>query len=148
MRVVLPAPFGPISAWISPAQRSRLTLSVAFSAPKLFRRFRMARMVSAMASFPRQQADKPPARKQDDAKQDKAEEELPTLGEAAENGFEQHEKHGAGNRSEQPARAAQNDEHNEFARHLPGEHRGADEAIEIGKQRAGESGHHGGEHES
>ena len=35
---VLPAPFGPISAWISPGLRSRLTSSVAFSAPKLFDR--------------------------------------------------------------------------------------------------------------
>src|SRR5712692_526034 len=34
--VVLPAPFGPMMAWVSPSRTSRLTSSLASSAPKLF----------------------------------------------------------------------------------------------------------------
>src|SRR6478735_4225623 len=34
IRVVFPAPFGPISAWISPARTSKLASSVTVSAPK------------------------------------------------------------------------------------------------------------------
>src|SRR2546430_2132963 len=36
IRVVLPAPFGPMIAWVSPSRTSRSTSSLASSAPKLF----------------------------------------------------------------------------------------------------------------
>src|SRR3954453_15168473 len=39
MKVVLPAPFGPITACVSPSSTSSVTPSVALSAPKLFCRF-------------------------------------------------------------------------------------------------------------
>ena len=35
MNVVLPAPFGPISAWRAPSSNAKLTSRVARSAPKL-----------------------------------------------------------------------------------------------------------------
>src|SRR5690349_22121016 len=36
MKVVLPAPFGPITAWVSPSRTSKSMPSVARSAPKFF----------------------------------------------------------------------------------------------------------------
>ncbi|MCY1249535.1 hypothetical protein D9M72_630780 [compost metagenome] len=90
------------------------------------------------------QAEQSAAGKEHDAEQDEAKEELPALGDAAEHVFEEHEDHGAGDRPEQPSLAAENDEHDQFTRHVPGEHRRADEAIEVGIERAGKSGDHGG----
>src|SRR5690606_13144789 len=94
--VLLPAPFGPISAWISPCRRSRLTPSVALSAPKFFRRLESWRTGSAMARLSGQKPEKSPAREQHHAKQDQTEEELPSLGDAAQRIFEQHIDHGPG----------------------------------------------------
>src|SRR5690606_2415737 len=120
--VVLPAPFGPISAWISPGLRSRLTSSVAFSPPKLFDSLLMSRIGSAMARLPGHEADNAAAREQHDAEQDEAEEELPALGQPAEHEFQQNIEDGAGDRPEQAARTAEDDQHDQFARHLPRHH--------------------------
>ncbi len=50
--VVLPAPFGPISAWILPALRSSVTPSVAFSAPKVLVRPSTARTAQPWRGLP------------------------------------------------------------------------------------------------
>ena len=50
--VVLPAPFGPISAWVSPVRMPSVTSSVATSAPKALRRWRISRRKSLIGSLP------------------------------------------------------------------------------------------------
>src|SRR5690606_27691485 len=123
----LPAPLGPISAWISPGLRSSVMSSVALSAPNALLRFLISRTGSAMARFARNKAKQPLACEQDDAEQDQAEEELPVFGDAAQREFEQHIDDGSGDRAEQTGLAAEDDEHDQLARHLPGQHRRADE---------------------
>src|SRR5690606_4103126 len=110
IRVDLPAPLGPISAWISPGRRSSETCSVAFSAPKDLERSRMSRTASAMALPPGEQPDQPAAREQHDAEQHEPEEQLPAFGQAAKDEFEHHEQHRAGHRASEPADAAENDQ--------------------------------------
>ena len=46
--VLLPAPFSPTSAWISPLSTWRLTLSRAFTPGKVFVMFFISSMISAM----------------------------------------------------------------------------------------------------
>src|SRR5690606_25947765 len=147
MSVDLPAPFGPIRAWISPGRRSMLTWSVASSAPKLFTRSEMTSTGSAMALPPRQQADDAAAREQYDAEQGEPQEELPALGDAAQPELQHDEDHRAHDRTEQTPDAAEDDEHDELARHLPGQHGGADEAVEVREERTGEPGDHAGDDE-
>src|SRR5690606_19920883 len=133
--VVLPAPFGPISAWISPGLRSRLTLSVAFRPPKLFERFRMSMTGSAMTHLARDQTDDAAAREKHDAEQDEAEEKLPALGDAAEHEFEQHREDRAGHGPEQPPRSTEDDQHDQLSRHVPRHHGGGHEAVEVCEKR-------------
>src|SRR5437763_75399 len=52
MRVVLPAPFGPMSAWTSPALTERLTASVATTPPKCFDRLRSSSMAAKQPGDP------------------------------------------------------------------------------------------------
>src|SRR5512132_3084731 len=77
MKVVLPAPFGPITAWVSPSRTSKSTPSVASSAPKDLRSLRVSR--SRLAMFPRQQTREPAPRKQHHEDQDHAQIQLPVL---------------------------------------------------------------------
>src|SRR5690606_33862166 len=105
MSVDLPAPFGPISAWISPGRRSSETSSVARNAPKDLLRLESSRTGSAMTlSMPGLSGEKPhkaAARKEHRAEQDQAKEGLPALRQSAQHVFEDHEQHGTGQRPEQ-----------------------------------------------
>src|SRR5690554_6087152 len=113
--VDFPAPFGPISAWISPGRRSSVTPSVAFSAPKDLRKSLMSRMASTMALPPSQKSDKATACEENDAKEHEPKEELPALGEPAEQELEHHEQHRTGNGSGKTPDTAKDDQHDEFA---------------------------------
>jgi hypothetical protein len=87
------------------------------------------------------------ARKQHDAEQYQAEEELPALGKTTERELEKDEQHRASDGTEQPAGAAEDDKDDQFAGHLPGDHRRADEAVQIRVERTGDTGDHAGQDE-
>jgi hypothetical protein len=133
--VDFPAPFGPISAWISPGTRVIDTLSVAVSAPKRRVRPRVSRTGSAMRrAAPQIRPTRRPGRTaRPSAAAHPA--DVPVIAEASEpcsSATNRHPRH----RAEQPRDAAEDDEDHDLARHLPAEHRRADEAVEIGEQRA------------
>src|SRR2546430_2217851 len=76
MRVVLPAPLGPMMACVSPSCTSRLTPSVALSAPKLFRR-------SVISSIGLVENPREPAAEEDHRENEqRPEDHLPVLGPA------------------------------------------------------------------
>src|SRR5215475_3591879 len=82
--VVLPAPFGPITACSSPGRTSSVTSSVTRRPPKLLARFSMRRTASATAYSPqsRGEPDQPAAREHGDQDQKRSEDDLPVLGDA------------------------------------------------------------------
>src|SRR5436305_6842278 len=84
--VVLPAPFGPITACSSPGRTSSVTASVTRRPPKFFARFSMRKtasetIASATEHLPqlRKQPDQPAARENRDQHQSGAEDHLPVL---------------------------------------------------------------------
>src|SRR5262245_60438282 len=85
--VVLPAPFGPMTACSSPCMTSSVTSSVTTSAPNFFRSPSRRSIGSTTAEPPRHlgpQPDQPAAGEQDDDHQHRPEDHLPVLGEAGE----------------------------------------------------------------
>src|SRR3546814_14662710 len=79
IRVDLPAPLEPISAWIQPGSTARSTPSVAFKAPKALCRPCSSSSASVMARLSGQQADDAAAREEHHGQQDEAEPEPPAL---------------------------------------------------------------------
>src|SRR5262245_40678398 len=73
MKVVLPAPFGPITAWVSPSLTSKSMPSVARSAPKLLTRPRTSSI--GFGKDARQAA----AEEDDREHEQRAEDHLPVL---------------------------------------------------------------------
>src|SRR3546814_14917343 len=84
IRVDLPAPLGPISAWISPGSTARSTPSVAFKAPKALCRPCSSSSASVMARLSGEQADDAAAREEHHGQPGEAEHELPAVGPAAD----------------------------------------------------------------
>src|ERR1700674_519564 len=78
--VVLPAPFGPMTAWVSPSCTSRSTPSVALSAPKLLCRPRASRrfLLAGTEKHPREAALEEDHRENEQRPED----HLPVLGPA------------------------------------------------------------------
>src|SRR5690348_15512873 len=95
--VVLPAPFGPITACSSPGRTSSVTSSVTRRPPKFLARFSMRRTASATEHPPQpgEQPDQPAAREHRDQHQDRAEDHLPVLGIGGEPFLRQDEGGGA-----------------------------------------------------
>src|SRR5918996_2105290 len=145
--VVLPAPFGPIWAWISCGWTVSETPSVARSAPNDLVRPCTSRSGSVMTRRSRDEADQAAAREQHDAQEDQAQDQLPALGDPADDGLQQDEQGSAGERPEQPADAAQNHEDHDLAGLMPGQHRRTDEAVQLDEQGAGQPCDHRGQHE-
>src|SRR3546814_5996936 len=135
MSVDLPAPLGPMRAWIPPGRTVRSTPSVACSAPKAWRRPCSSSSASVMARLPRQQADDAAAREQHHRQQDEPEHELPAVGPAAEEALQQDEERGAGERPEEAPDAAEDDEDEEPAPEQAGPHTRAYESAQSSKER-------------
>src|SRR6187455_911791 len=78
MKVVLPAPFGPITAWVSPSATSKSMPSLAFRAPKFFTRL----LTSSIGLV----EDAGESTAEEDHREDQqwAEDHLPVLGPALE----------------------------------------------------------------
>src|SRR6185295_8725383 len=147
--VVLPAPFGPITACSSPGMMSRLRSSVTTSPPKLLCSLARRSNGSATSQPPRQfaaDADETAAREQHDQYQDGTEDHLPMLGEAREPLLGQEVCGRADDRAMQRAQPAEQHHHDQFTRALPGHVGGADEFGGIGKEKAGEPTQHAGNH--
>src|SRR3954465_2561266 len=86
IKVVLPAPFGPITACSSPAITSSVTSSVTRRPPKFLDRFSMRSIGSATDHSPQlpSDADHPATREHRDEHQQRPEDHLPVLGDAGE----------------------------------------------------------------
>src|SRR5439155_1472682 len=92
IRVVLPAPFGPMMAWVSPSRISRSTLSLASSAPKLFLKPRTSsRVLFILAGEQSREASPQEEHRQH---QERPEDELPVLRPARERVLDQEERKG------------------------------------------------------
>src|SRR5919204_3664335 len=96
MKVVLPAPFGPMMACVSPSRTSKSMPSLARSAPKLFVRARTSSIGLV--------EDAGEAAAEEDHRQDeeRSEDDLPVLGPAGEEIFDQQQRKRAEHR---PGRA-------------------------------------------
>src|SRR5436190_8329513 len=86
--VVLPAPFGPITACVSPSRTSRSTPSVACSAPNALRNPLTSRSGSAIAFLPGKQAREPALEEEHDKHEDGPEDDLPVRSQRREHVFE------------------------------------------------------------
>src|SRR6478736_4493227 len=94
IRVVLPAPFGPMMACSSPAATSSETLSVAMMPPKRRTSFSTRSRGSATIEPP-EQAHDAAAAEQHDQQQKRAHDERPIFGDLRQELFEQQEHHRA-----------------------------------------------------
>src|SRR5574338_570647 len=140
INVVLPAPLGPITAWISPGSTSRLRSSVAASAPNDLRRRSTDSRGSAMDARPAEQPAMQSLRRvEHDQDQDCAQHELPVIGHVAEQAAhaeelaEQQEHHGAHDRADQRTHAAEDHHDHDLARDAPLHDVRADEQRLVGE---------------
>src|SRR5688572_11891292 len=78
MNVVLPAPFGPMTACVSPSRTSKSTLSVATSAPNDFFNFFVSKRILFILAA-RQEPSQSAAREQHDEHEEDPEVELPVV---------------------------------------------------------------------
>src|SRR6185436_16848004 len=113
MKVVLPAPFGPMTAWVSPSATSKSMPSVARSAPKF--------LTSPRTSSIRFVENPCQAATEEDDREDeqRAEDHLPVLGPALEDFLDEEEREGAEHRSRGARHAAEDHHEHDVARLLP-----------------------------
>src|SRR5262249_9401549 len=135
INVVLPAPFGPMTACSSPSEMLNVRSSVATMPPKRFARL-STRSISAMATrLPQQTVDSAP-REENHQKQQRAEDDLPIFGNARKHLLQHEQRHRAKQRTEGRAHTSQHHHDDEISRAGPIHHRRADEIGVIGKQCA------------
>src|ERR1700722_10261256 len=145
--VVLPAPFGPMTACSSPGSSDYAMSSDAVMPPNCLARLSMRNSGSATAG-PRQHAVDAAAREQHDEQDQRPEDDRPVLGHAREPLFEQQQRHGADHRAHDGAHAAQHCHDDEVARARPVYDGGADEVGVVRQQHAGEPAQHAGDDEA
>src|SRR4051812_39467026 len=92
MKVVLPAPLGPMMAWVSPSRTSRSMPSVARSAPKLF----TSCLTSSIGLV--EDAGEPPAEEEHRQHEQRSQDHLPVLRPAREQVLEEQQREGAQHR--------------------------------------------------
>src|SRR5574341_2311964 len=90
--VVFPAPFGPMTACVSPSRTSRSTPSVARSAPNAFDKPRISSSASVIVPGSGQQPGEAAPEKQHRGEEEQPEEELPVLGPAREQVLEDEQR--------------------------------------------------------
>src|SRR5579863_7059292 len=132
MSVVLPAPFGPITACSSPGGTASVIASAATTPPKRLLRPSICNSGSATQTAPKQSGD-PAVHVDRDQEQERTEDQVGILGDARQRLLQQQESH----RSEQRAEAAEDDHDDEIAGARPMHHRRADEVGVISEERAG-----------
>src|SRR5450631_4091720 len=112
--VVLPAPFGPMMAWISRWPTSSETWSVAMTPPNLRTSLSTRSRGSATIEPPEQTHDAA-APEQHDQEQQRSHDDRPVFRELRQKLLQQQIDHGADHRAEQGAHAAEDDHDHEVA---------------------------------
>src|SRR5579872_6536077 len=122
MSVVLPAPFGPMMACISPGMTSSVTLSVTTRLPKLLRRLSRRSSGSVMAGLPlkpRNKSKQPAAREQHGQHEYRSEHHFPVLDQPRQHLLGDQIRGAADDRAVQRADAAEDHHNDQLARSLP-----------------------------
>src|ERR1041385_8288221 len=121
MSVVLPAPFGPITACSSPGPTSNVTSSVTRRPPKFLLRFSMRSTASATEHPPQplRYANEPAAGEHRDQHQQRPEDHLPVLGQAGQPFLGKEERSRADDCAVERTDAAEDHHDQKFARTLP-----------------------------
>src|SRR5437763_5108572 len=128
IRVVWPAPFGPITASSSPGSTESETSLVAVRPPKRLVSPSISSSALAIAPLPPgNQAEQTGLRKQHDQDQDRPERGLPVLGQPRQDALQDQVGRRAEDRPEQRADAAEDHHHHDLARARPMHDRGRDE---------------------
>ena len=129
--VVLPAPFGPMTAWISPGMTVSVTSPSASSPPNRLVSPAVASSAQPSRSRPiprrTEQAEQPRFRTQHDEDQQRSEQRRPMLGPARQHAFEQQIRRGAEYRPDQRADPAEDHHHHDLAGARPMQDRRRDE---------------------
>src|SRR6266436_3517744 len=145
IRVVLPAPFGPMIAWVSPSRISRSTSSLARSAPKLFLKPRTSsRVLFILAEEQSREAAPQEKHRQH---QERPENQLPVLRPARKRILDQQERNGAEHRPGDAPDAAEDHHEHELARARPVHELGREVRGVIDAPRPGEPAHGARDHE-
>src|SRR5882762_8194669 len=117
IRVVLPAPFGPMMAWVSPSRTSRSTSSLARSAPKLFLKPRTSsRVLFILAEEQSREAAPQEKHRQ---QQERPENQLPVLRPTRKRILDEQQGEGAEHRPGDARHAPEYDHEHELARARP-----------------------------
>src|SRR6266853_6375973 len=145
IRVVLPAPFGPMMACVSPSRTSRSTSSLARSAPKLFLKPRTSsRTLFILAEEQSREAAPQEKHRQH---QERPENQLPVHGPARERVLDQEQRKGAEHRSGDARHAPEYDHEHELARARPIHELRCEVRGVVDEQRPGEPAHGARDHE-
>src|SRR5882762_1492674 len=134
--VVLPAPFGPMMAWVSPSRISRLTSSHASSAPKLLERpLTSSRILFILAEEQSREAALEEEHRQH---QERPEDQLPVHGPARARVLHQEQRKGAEHRPGDARHAPEYDHEHKLARARPVHELGREVRGVVDEQRPGE----------
>src|SRR6266853_1064564 len=145
MSVVLPAPFGPMMAWVSPSRTSRLTSALASSAPKLLVRPRTSsRTLFILAEEQSREAAPQEKHRQH---QERPEDQLPVLRPTRESVLDEQERKGAEHRPGDARHAPKYDHEHKLARARPVHELGRKVRGVVDEQRSGEPAHGARDHE-
>src|SRR3954470_6401766 len=141
MKVVLPAPFGPMMACVSPSRTSKSMPSVARSAPKLFVSWRTSSI--RFVENPREAA----AEEDHRDNQQRTEDHLPMLGPSREQVLEQQQRKGAEHGAGGARHAAEDHHEHDVAGLLPAHQARRDVVRVVAVKRAGQPAHRAGDDE-
>src|SRR5436305_5455885 len=146
--VVLPAPFGPMTAWISPGATESDTSPVATMPPKRL----VSPLVSSTGSATparshREEPVQTGLREQHDQDQDRAEHGLPVLGQPRQHALKDQVGGRAEHRPDQRAETAEDYHHQDLARARPMHDRWRYEQRQIGEEGTRDAADRAGHHE-
>src|SRR6202165_2371822 len=141
--VDLPAPFGPMTARISPGSTCMSTASTATSAPNC----RVSPLHSSSGMAPSKKSQDSLREEHDEGDEDRAEDERPEIGHLRQLVLEEHEEQRPEHRADQRACAADHHHDEHMARGEPEEELGRGIARETGVERAREPAEAVGEHD-
>src|SRR5213082_3259726 len=145
IKVVLPAPFGPMMAWVSPSRISKSTSSLARSAPKLFLKPRTSSRVLFILA--EEQSREAALQEKHRQHEERSEDELPVLRPARERVLEEQQRKGAEHRTRDTLHAAEYDHEHELDRARPIHELGGEVRGVVDEQRPGEPAHRARDHE-
>src|SRR5258706_10121487 len=145
MKVVLPAPLGRVTAWVSPWGTSKSTPSVARSAPKLLSRPSTSRR---LFSIPAHEYSGEAALEEDPREHEqRTEDPLPVLGPALQQLLDEQQREGAEHRARRARHAAEDHHEHQLARLLPAHEAGRKVAGVVRVERARDAAHRPGDDE-